>query len=721
MRDQVPKVRPRLQADAGGRRAVSGRAPRILQLQRTAGNVATTTLLSVQRQDHSGGELSAEQQRQLLHASTTLRQVQPLSAGDSQTLQQAVPAAPLLESIRERDAKRGQLADRTAELERMRDQQAHPPEHGAPPNREMVDEVARAVDGLTADVTRLEQFVQAGIGALGISSEHELASLITDRFPRMFLERGKQIALTELEHNRRIVEAETHRYGLDACIDPSARQALVTAAQDLLAHDQRIDELQQRLGLARSDVDMPSGGPPDPARMSSSYHDMTALQQQVEQAGAEREERRRRYALQHPILLRGNIDLRAIASGDTARFDTVVGGELRQISENIDATRDNIDSGRLKVWNLTDIARMTSQDLGVANNELLQTAIREYVGREQADDTIVRAAVAALAITAAIVATMATGGVAVVAGAVALGVGGYQATQSVRDFLAEGAAGNVALDPAVQDISRQEPELGWLILDLISVGLDAIQVVRAVQALRTVVRTVSTTGQVVEFAAQARRVLPAAAAERVVASVTRQAGTRAAIGRTVEAIGAQFRRADLAEVVRHLEEVADRGYQVMAGNLRAQGRIRPLTREGLEAVYHGDELATKIANYLGNDGIYDPIRGWLWVKPGHFNEVSSTIVHETTHWLQTTQHAGLTIFMEEFQAYTMEQRYVRALFRSVNGDLDQLPSSLVWLIGASEERIAAHILENYPAARRVTDLDAARTAEEVLARMRVFQ
>jgi hypothetical protein len=111
------------------------------------------------------------------------------------------------------------------------------------------------------------------------------------------------LALAELEHNRQIVEAQTERYGLLACVDPAARQALVAAARGLLDHDRQIDALNQRLALAGSDVDLLDGGMPDPSR-GSSYHDLMAGQDQFDQANAERAQLRRRYAVQHPITAR---------------------------------------------------------------------------------------------------------------------------------------------------------------------------------------------------------------------------------------------------------------------------------------------------------------------------------------------------------------------------------------------------------------------------------
>jgi hypothetical protein len=659
------------------------------------------------------------QQAQLLRASTTLRRVQPLAAGDQALLERSIPAAPVYALMQERDGKRRDLQQQTAALQQARASVGTHPEHGVPATEEDVTRMTGEVEALTRDVERLDGLVRAALAPLGLSSEAELAELLTRRFPSMFLERAKQIALTELESNRAIAEAEIHRYGLDACVDPAARQALRAAAADLLARDRRIGELQNRLQQARSGVEAPSGGVPDPGQAGSSQYDVNRLTEELERAGREREVARDRHALQHPILLR-QVDLQAIATGNDAALEAAVGGPLREILQNIDQTQQNIRSGRLKVWNLNDIVQMASQDLGVTGNPVLEEVVRQRIAAEQSDEADVRIALAALAITAGLIATFATGGLALGAAAVALGVGGYQASESVQNFMSERAAGNVALDPRVADISRNEPELGWLVLDLVGVGLDALQVVQAVNQLRQAARAARETGAVVEFTQAARRALPAEAANRVIASITRQQGAASGVGRTVEAIGNAFRHADLAEIGRQIDQIADRGFHAVFENLRSQGRVLPLTEGSLRAALGNETASALIADsVLANDGFFHQVSRQLFIKPGRLESVTSTVVHEATHWIQTTQHAGFELFMEEYQAFAMEQRYLRNLIRT-SGSLDAVPSELVWLVGANEERIAQHVIDNYPGAVRPAGFDGAAAVEDVMRRLRAF-
>ena len=56
--------------------------------------------------------------------------------------------------------------------------------------------------------------INALVADAGVGSEAELAELIEDKFPAMFVERGKQVALQQLAENLKIIEAEAARFGV---------------------------------------------------------------------------------------------------------------------------------------------------------------------------------------------------------------------------------------------------------------------------------------------------------------------------------------------------------------------------------------------------------------------------------------------------------------------------------------------------------------------------
>jgi hypothetical protein len=552
-----------------GRRPVAPLGHRgLLRLQSRIGNAATAALF-VQRQPpqtptQAGGALTAEQRAALVHAATVLRDVPALAPDRQALLTQAIPGAVVFQAIKQRDAKRDRLTGRTAELDRMRREVENPPEHGMPPNDDMINEVATEVATLTEDVERLEKQVGDGLAEAGVATEAELGDLVTRRFPELFFERGKQIMLTELAQNKRIVEDETHRYGLDMCVDPAARESLIAAARDLVGRDNRLAELDREISGLRLAVDLPDAGPLDPAQLGSSYRDLVARQQEHARAAEERQTAYQGYVVAHPILGHG-VDLRAIASGDTGRVDEAVGGKLHDITENIGDTIDNVNDDDLKVWSLRNAVALTAHDLGVADNALLMEVVAERIRAEELDEAMVRIAVAALAITASVVAAIASGGVTllaqgVAAGAttVAVGASAYQLSGSISEFLAESAASEVALDPAIADISTREPDLFWVVLDLISFGLDAAAVVAAVGRIAGGIRAAIQLGEVDEFARLARQVpeLSPAQAERLSAKVSTMAASQAA---NVEALGGVGGGAGRIGVTKILAEGADEG------------------------------------------------------------------------------------------------------------------------------------------------------------------
>jgi len=470
----------------------------------------------------SDTDLSTEARQQILAASVTLRRVQPLTEDERSTLSRTIPGASVLMLIQQRDQKRTELQQKTEELERIR------PEHGTPmpgsAEEQRINTLTQDVATLNPEIDRLDGMVQASLRVLNLEREEDLVELVGTQFPRLFIERSKLIAKAELDQNKEIVEQEAQRYGLNMCVDPSARQGLVTSAQDLRNRERQIQQLEQQIQMIRSTVDLPSAGVPDPSQMNSSYYDylrIPQIQEEISRLIREREQQHQIYVLQYPVLLQ-NPDLEAIASGDEERFNSSVSNKIQPIIDNIEMTKQNIDSGRLKIWNLRNIVEMTSLDLAVDSSPVLQAAIANHVREEQTDEAVLNIALTALSITAGIIATVATGGVALAAGIV-LSVGGiYQASESVRNYLAESAASSTALDPQLADISRGEPELAWVILDLVGVILDVAEVIRLFNLLRTSARALRMAEGLAEFANVARRVAPLAA-DRLISNATRQA------------------------------------------------------------------------------------------------------------------------------------------------------------------------------------------------------
>ena len=254
---------------------------------------------------------------------------------------------------------------------------------------------------------------------------------------------------------------------------------------------------------------------------------------------------------------------------------------------------------------------------------------------------MVKIGIAALAITAGVLATVATGGAALALGGVAVAAGGYQATQSVQNYLAESSASNVALDPRVQDISKNEPELLWLVMDIAGVILDAAQVVKVFNQLRSAARALKATGEIEAFAKAARQAIPGEGAERVIASATRQSGVAKNIGELVLAEGAAFRKADMAAVGRRLESLADEGFHAIYTNLQRRDEFCRSPRRGWKASMDRNAPHRSSRRRAHARTRVCSKDGRLFIRPGQLDSVTSTVVHESTHYMQEMHGVNL--------------------------------------------------------------------------------
>jgi hypothetical protein len=513
----------------------------VLELQRSAGNRATAGLvlagaktseahgpqLSVQRDPpdataaQAAPNLPPEVRRQLLLATTTLRRVEALTPANQVVISHAISGAPLYEHLQQRNLKRTELAARRSDLMRATPLAGVPSAESEEGRRiaELNTDIAR----LTTEINSLDSQVQSGLRAAGCASEDDLVRLLTVDFPRQFIERGKQIAIAQLDENRELAQHELERYSAGVNHAPD-RDGIRHAATDLRDRQRTLAALEEQKRTALSAIEPLPGGVPDPATMSSSEYDVRHLNERISELTTSFQQQRDVYRVQYPILMRFE-DYDGLASADDTRLAQLTSSPAQTIIANIDATKANVRSGQLKVWNLHDIVDTTVMELGIAGNETLMRVVQEHISSEQSDEAMIRLGVGALALTAAIIATVATGGLALAAAGVALSAGTYQAIQSGLAFGAETAASNVALDPRVADISRNEPELLWLILDIAFVALDAAQLIRVFNEMRLVAHALRDTGDLGEFARAARAAMPQAAADRVIASASRYAAT----------------------------------------------------------------------------------------------------------------------------------------------------------------------------------------------------
>lgn len=674
----------------------------VLALQRLVGNQEIGRLLggrppALQRGEHDQ-PLTTQPGGSLEHpvmgapvAQQGAARLRPLSDADRRTLEEMIPGTPILLLINQRDERLRELQGRREETSR-----ALPPgglpEAGSE-EAERLETLEPEVGGLQEQVERLNGMIQAALAELHIEREEQLVNLVSEQFPRIFERRAQEIAVNELEHNREIVLAEAERYGLrpgeNAASTAQSRNELRAAAREIVDRDRRIETLRTEITTERQAET--TGRPITAGTTSRSVgrmNEVTTLQH-------ERQRVFDAYATRFPILHR--VQPQDIVTADESRLNSLMGPQIDELLRNIEQTQVNIRSGDLLVWDLPTVVNRTTGDLRVGENRVLAAAIDNHVRQTRSNRDMVRIGVAALGITAGIVSGIATGGLSLAAGGVALGTSLYQATESVQSYLVEASASDVALDRRIADISRQEPELAWVLLDLAGVVMDATQVVRIFRQLRSAARAVLETGDVEAFARTARRVAPTAA-NQLIASAAHEASVAGALVNTIEAAGDAFRRVDMQLIIGELEAFAERGYAHIVADLHAWNRIHPLTEESLQSVLGADLASTYITQgCLRYSGFYDDSGvGRLFIRPGvSLEEISGTIIHETTHYLQDLYGLQVRGFKAEFQAFCAERDYLFSIERVAGRDaIDSLPEFYRQLRNMTDDEIGQYILTN---------------------------
>ena len=380
----------------------------VLSLQAAVGNAATARLL---RDGTTGSDLvsypddplstsqsdqpalSADDQRKLGYARTTLARIPPLPEADEKALQKLIPGTTVLNLIRERDEWRTKL-DGLVEGAKQngfgRDDPVRP-EHGG----------QRLSDKMNVFIERVEKLTEAiqdACTALGLKDETELKGLVEDRFPKLFLQRAKTIALQVLTDNEKLATAESDRFGVrqlplqafdykkyaaiaDGTPDKDAVAGARAAGKELHGMELELKDAwneilainQENIKLA-DDEDMDWGTDENSFWAPDLSPKSPAAHARHEQLQMELTERRNQLGLQFPVLLRlQSYEQLANGSDDTIR--SVMGTEVAKVLGNIAETRENIEKGDLKVWHLRDIFEMTMQDLGLTGESPLIKAV----------------------------------------------------------------------------------------------------------------------------------------------------------------------------------------------------------------------------------------------------------------------------------------------------------------------------------------------------------
>lgn len=489
-----------------------------------------------------------EVQRQLAYATTVLAR-RPLGEDEQRRIDEIIAGTPVLELIHERDSKRRELSDVSQWLayyqatnEKLARGEVLAGGVGA--DEEMMGRLRADTARLTTELEHLDGNIQAELLVLGIPDEAALLRTVEEEFPLIWIEQGKQIAYGMLDVNRETVLAEQQRYPPDSCtVDTAGLQAadaqILAGAQQhsefARQRDIKLQEVQQAQAAleqgrrleqwAAQPGGLPAGVPPDvnelQDRVTMLSAEATTLEEQLVRAQIRTDALRKEHGAAYPILLVP--DYRpGVFQGSEEQVALLTGRWTEDLLENIEDTRKNIAEGAIKVWDLQDIPALTYQRLGVPADSVLGRAVEHYIAHQRSDDRLLSIARAVFEVAVTIAATIATlpaGGVGGLVVGAAFGVG--HLVEDVQSYRAERAAEHVAMDPEIADISLNEPELLPIVLDIASLGLDTVMIVRAV---RPAARALMATRDVAAFSREVERVAPEAA-EALQRSARRRLGS----------------------------------------------------------------------------------------------------------------------------------------------------------------------------------------------------
>lgn len=578
--EDVARVQPTPPAPA--RPDVAAGALRILALQTSIGNAATSRLL---QRDPVGGlatpespihpqqerepgwslnqyegddqvSLPKEQAealppdvaRKVLAAQATLGKMTPLQGKDRAMLGKALAGSRIAELVTTREQYRDGIKTTEAQIGSL-----------MPPAGQPDDSVAYQIHSLgqflETQRLKVEGFqaeIDEQVRLSGCATENELLTLVREDFPKLFIQRGKEIASQQLWDNQTLIETEMARYGISenplagtiheeihGGVDPyviktakkEEAEGLRTAAKELLGLRQAREAAESNRKYFSHMEDEWEAAQKDPdGDFDGSKAVMAATE--AEQQAFER------LVLQFPMLYRVDVETTAKASDEELTQE--VYGKALELLGNIGETRSNLWDGKLEVWNLKDIVELTLIDLAIPEGSPLVAVVDNYVREAKADSGILSKALIALQIAAAIVAIVATGGTALIAAGIGAAISVSQIISATRDYKMETAASNVALDPSVADISRNEPRLMPIVFAVLSLGLDAIGVGQALKALRAPARALLESGDLAAFSATAYKALPAAEADRLVlrlSSLPEVSTVKAAVGQAPRGTG----------------------------------------------------------------------------------------------------------------------------------------------------------------------------------------
>ncbi len=200
-------------------------------------------------------------------------------------------------------------------------------------------------------------------------------------------------------------------------------------------------------------------------------------------------------ALQHgdafPILKDPTFPLRSVArlsDEGVATLQSYVKQVVAFRLEKVDQTRNILSDDPDKVWELTPVILVAMEKLCIQPRSLYGLLIQQKLEDVAINKLIWDIALTALGIIMGIAAIFTGGATAIVFTVLSAAVSGVEAFRALEDFRLHSAASGTHFDRA-RALSDEDPEVLWVVLAFLGVGLDLISVAKLLPKIKTIAKT----------------------------------------------------------------------------------------------------------------------------------------------------------------------------------------------------------------------------------------
>jgi len=340
--------------------------------------------------------------------------------------------------------------------------------------------------------------IEAALKESEINSVEEYEKLKKD-FIAAFGAKGLAVTHFILDYNLKILLDQKGKYKAEGKDDPNSniRQLkeaakAIAVAQDaaVLAISQMITNIQERtMGPGMRHPTMVSLDSWLDWNKEEGFNWSAATKEETERADkAVNDWRalRKTHGDKHPLLLGRDFDPRTIADkNDFGEIEMDIVHKFLETEKSIKTAKSQLNQD--KFWELKPMVEMTKSSMGIRPGEGADKTVKEGVANKQGDATLWNMIQAAAAIALAITAMYATGGLAAVALVASAGLSVYGAAKHLEEYSFKKAAVQSSLDQATL-ISKDDPALLWLALDLVAAGMDLGAAVGAFKTLANIAK-----------------------------------------------------------------------------------------------------------------------------------------------------------------------------------------------------------------------------------------